>query len=111
THLYNWLKIIKSDSLEELDMIADKHDEFKEATKYLKEISQDEAMREIAFKRETFLRDWAARNKQSFNKGLEQGIEQRNIELAKNMLFKNMDYELIAELTGLELEEIQKLQK
>jgi len=27
------------------------------------------------------------------------------------MLFKNMNYELIAELTGLELEEIQKLQK
>jgi len=114
THLYNWLKIIKSDSLEELDMIADKHDEFKEATEYLKEISQDEAMREIAFKRETFLRDWAARNKQYFNKGLEQGIEQgiekEKLSLAKNALKMNLSLEQISMLTGLSINEIEQLQ-
>jgi len=114
THLYNWLKIIKSDSLEELNMIAKKHDEFKEAAEYLKEISQDEVMREIAFKRETFLRDWAARNKQSFNKGLEQGIEQgeeqKAINIAKNMLKRGTPIEYILEDTGLDINIIKKLQ-
>ena len=110
THLYNWLKIIKSDSLEELNMIAKKHDEFKEAADYLKEISQDEVMREIAFKRETFLRDWAARNKQSFNKGLEQGIEQGLILTAKNMLKRGTPIEYILEDTGLDINTIKQLQ-
>ena len=92
-------------------MIAKKHDEFKEATDYLKEISQDEVMREIAFKRETFLRDWAARNKQSFNKGLEQGIEQEKIALVKNLLEMNvLSLEQISQATGLSINEIKQLQ-
>ena len=41
--------------------------------------------------------------------GIETGIEQRNIEIAKNMIAKNMDISLISELTGLSIEEIEKI--
>jgi len=46
-------------------------------------------------------------------KGIEQGIEQgskeKQLEIAKNMLNKNMDIETIIEITGLTEEEIEKL--
>ena len=41
--------------------------------------------------------------------GIETGIEQRNTEIAKNMLEKNMDVSLISELTGLTIEEIKNI--
>ena len=41
--------------------------------------------------------------------GIERGIEQRNTEIAKNMLEKNMDVSLISELTGLTIEEIKNI--
>ncbi len=43
------------------------------------------------------------------NKGLEEGIKQKAIETAKNMLNKGLDIELISECTGLDIKEIEKL--
>ncbi len=44
-----------------------------------------------------------------FEKGIEQGIRHKEIETAKKMLSKGMAVALIAEITGLSEEEIQKL--
>ena len=48
-------------------------------------------------------------------KGIEQGIEKgkntRNIEIAKNLLQKNIDINIISETTGLSKEEVEKLKK
>ena len=41
--------------------------------------------------------------------GIKQGIEQEKCSLAKSMKSKNMDIELISELTGLSIEEIENL--
>ena len=41
--------------------------------------------------------------------GVSQGIEQRNIEIAKNMLKDTQDYELISKYTGLDTNTLQKL--
>ena len=41
--------------------------------------------------------------------GLEEGIGQRNIEIAKNMINKNIDINIISEVTGLTIEEIENL--
>ena len=43
--------------------------------------------------------------------GIEQGIEQRNIEIAKNLLKQNIDINIISKSTGLSTEEIKNLQK
>ena len=41
--------------------------------------------------------------------GIEQGMEQEKYSLARNMKNKNMDLNLISELTGLSIEKIEKL--
>lgn len=41
--------------------------------------------------------------------GLEEGSKQKELEIAKNMLNKNMDIETISEITGLTKEEIESL--
>ena len=41
--------------------------------------------------------------------GVSQGIEQRNIEIAKNMLKDTQDYELISKYTGLDTNTLEKL--
>ena len=41
--------------------------------------------------------------------GREEGIKENQISMAINMKNKNMDIELISELTGLSIEEITKL--
>ena len=43
------------------------------------------------------------------NKGYEQGIEQRNMEIAKTMLKKGYSIDEIADISGLTKEEIEKL--
>ena len=45
------------------------------------------------------------------SQGLQQGAEQKAIETAKNMIQKNLNFELIAECTSLPLEKIQQLAK
>ena len=41
--------------------------------------------------------------------GIKEGIEQEKYSLARNMKNKNMDLNLISELTGLSIEKIEKL--
>ena len=43
--------------------------------------------------------------------GLSEGISQRNIEIAKNMIKEKMDISIISKVTGLSKEEVQKLQE
>lgn len=41
--------------------------------------------------------------------GLKQGYKEKSIEIAKNMLLKDMDIKMISEITGLTMEEIKGL--
>ena len=45
----------------------------------------------------------------SYNTGYDEGISQRNIEIAKMMLQDTKDYNLISKYTGLSIEEISRL--
>ena len=45
------------------------------------------------------------------NYGIEQGIEQKAIETAKQGLLLNLSYEQISQLTGLSLEIVEQLAK
>lgn len=46
-----------------------------------------------------------------FNAGIEQGSKEKALEIAKNMLLKNLDNTIISEVTGLSLDEISKLKE
>ena len=42
-----------------------------------------------------------------YQKGREEGMNQRSLEIARNMLVKGMDASTVLEITGLSMEEIQ----
>ena len=45
----------------------------------------------------------------SYDTGLEQGSKQKELEIARAMLNKKMNIETISEITGLSIEEIEKI--
>jgi len=49
--------------------------------------------------------------KEGLKEGLDKGLKEGKIEIAKNMLKKGLDINLISELSGLAIEEVEKLDK
>ena len=45
----------------------------------------------------------------SYDTGLEEGMEKRNIEIAKNMLKEKIEISLISKMTGLSVDTIKEL--
>ena len=73
---------------------------------------------ELAKINEKFRSDYIALNiretdiyEEGRNDGIEQGIEQKAIETAKQGLLLNLSYEQISQLTGLSLEIVEQLAK
>ena len=95
--------------------------------KDIKKLSKDKVVREYMEKIEKLNNDsmfinWITKEKdeqmikntQLYNatqNGLNLGIEQRNIEIAKNLLEQNIDISVIMNATGLTKGEIESLQK
>jgi predicted transposase/invertase (TIGR01784 family) len=102
SELWYWMKFIKSDNREVLDMIAERSPQMRKAVGVLKELSADERTRMLYEEREIARRDIA-----SMLGGARR--EERN-EIARNLLAMDMPVENIIKATGLTYEEIQKLQ-
>ena len=89
---------------------------YKVVAKYMKEVDEvnkDPEFREYMSKEED---DMKIRNslikeatENGFNKGIEQGIEQRNIEIVNNLLNTNMSISEISKIVNLPEEEIIKI--
>ena len=45
------------------------------------------------------------------SQGISQGVEQRNVEIAKNMLKEKLDIATISRMTGLDADTLEKLSK
>ena len=48
---------------------------------------------------------------QGISQGISQGVEQRNVEIAKNMLKEKLDIATISRMTGLDADTLEKLSK
>lgn len=114
--LDTWLKFI--DNPEEMNMEDIHNDEsIEQAQELLEKISQDEYERELEWKRELFQMDLKAYKatalekgmKEGLEKGIEKGIEKEKIRIAKSLLEKNIDLQVISECTGLSIAEIENL--
>ena len=130
--LLNWCKfIINPESLGEEEMEENKNIE--KAKKVLEKISQDEKERDLAYRRERAIRDQNAIRqagyfdgreegkregkieglKEGKEEGLKEGIKKgridEKIDIAKNMLLKNVDIQLISEFTNLTIDEINDI--
>jgi predicted transposase/invertase (TIGR01784 family) len=87
------------------------------ATESLRKVSSDPLMKMKQLSQMKATKDWKSdlaseRNagvEEGITQGITRGISQRNIEIAKKLLLKNMDLEDISDTTGLTVEEIEKL--
>ena len=118
TTLYEWAKLFKAESWEEIRMLAEKYEEFDECATALAQLTEDEKIRMQCEARD----DYIARQK-----GLERRITERvtkevteriteevTEQVAENLaikLFDVLDVSVISEKTGLSIEQLEQLKK
>ena len=102
TPLWNWLKFLDARTEEELNMIAEKSPQVKQAVVRLIELSADEKARALYEAREKERRDNLSREKGA--------LKEQAFAIAKNLLGIGLSVEQIIAATGLTREEIESLQ-
>lgn len=123
--LAKWCKFIKSPR-EVSDSIMKENENIKKAKEELEKISESEYDRRMAELREKAILDDLAYIKTGYNEGIRDGIEQgikqgikegirkgtleEKKNIAKHMLKEKMDVEVVCKITGLDKEEIEKMQ-
>ena len=112
--LLSWMKFFTSDNLELIEEELKEENQImsKVIEEYKKFTSDDKMMRAYAA-REAFLvgqKMMLRREREDgFDEGKLEGIKEGQISMAKSMKTKNMDINLISEITGLTIDEIEKL--
>ena len=118
--LEKWLLFLKGNK-QMKEALAMESSTMKEAFEEIRRLSEDPATRRIAEYRDFQLRDQIQREydarKEGMEKGLEQGLEQgreqarvtRDREIVMNMHTKKIPTEVIAELTGIGLENVLRI--
>ena len=105
--LEQWLTFILNEDVEGIKMIDNEF--VQKAEDELEYINADEEERMRAKFRERAEWDYNASMKSMYSAGKSDGIKEQSISIAKKMLEKNLDIEIIIETTGLTKEEIEKL--
>ena len=107
----------------EVIQIMEENKNIKKAIEELEQVSGNEKLRRIAELKEKYIRDEQASieyaqnvgYKDGYKNGEEEGIKkgknERNIEIAKNLLSQNIDIEIIENATGLNKAEIEKMKQ
>ena len=83
--------------------------DIQKAKQILEDISKDEHERYLAELRLKYIMDQKAIEDAGYDKGLAQGSKNKQIEIVKKMLAKNIDLNTISEITELSIEEIKKI--
>ena len=129
TKLCAWLRFVRATKEEEFDMLAQRDADIGMAVVKLKELSQDERLRELAISREKLQWDIASRERGAERRGLETGLKRGRKEgwekgreegwgkgqsetqrvIARNLLKLGIPLVEIVQATGLSETEIQRL--
>ena len=108
-----WMMFINNPNEMEVQEIMKENKEIEEAVVEIREMTQDEKLERLAFLRQKAIMDekaiYAAGLDKGEIKGRETGIKENQIEVAKKMKEKNIDINIIEEITKLTKEEIEKL--
>lgn len=100
-----WMMFLNEPGSMEVDKIMEKNEEIKEAKVTLRELSEEESKQQIAELREKYILD----TQDIFQTGIEKGISNEKINIAKKLLKINMPIKQISEITGLSEEKIKEL--
>lgn len=116
-----WMMFINNPNEVEVQEIMKENKEIEEAVVEIVEMSEDEKLERLAFLREKAIMDEKAIYAAGLDKGeirgkelgielgRKEGIKENQIEVAKKMKEKNIDIDIIEEITKLTKEEIEKL--
>ena len=112
-----WLLFLDDPETKELKEIMEKNEDVKEAVIEVRKLSQDEQLQREAELREKAIMDEKAIYQAGLDNGKEEGEKlgrkkgrvETMKEVAKKLLKQNMNIENVAEITGLTIEEIEKL--
>ena len=112
-----WMLFLDNPNQKEVVQIMKENKDINKAIDELEQVSGNEKLRRIAELKEKYIRDEQASIAYAQNEGYKQGEEkgkvegknERNMEIAKKLLKKQMSTKDIAEVTGLSVEEMKKL--
>ena len=112
-----WLLFLDNPELKEVEEIMERNKEVKEAVIKVRKMSEDEKLQRLADLREKAIMDEKAIYQAGLNNGeergkklgREQGRAETIKEMVKKLLKQNMKIETISEITGISIEEIEKL--
>lgn len=109
----NFLKKADEYSKSKLPKELEEVPTIKKALEALETMYLTEEERELYEGRLKWIRDEqiaiASAEKRGREEGMKEGVEKRNIEIAKNMLESGMEIDLVAKITGVSIEEIKKI--
>ena len=109
--MWQWLTFICNKNRKEVERVMKENKEIEKANEELEYLTGDDAVRRIAFLREKAERDYISNMSGAREEGIEEGEKKKTIEIAKEMLSKGMDIELIKEITKLTEEELENIKK
>ena len=107
--LNQWLALIDTEDKERVDVAMKENEKVKEAINKVDDFMSDEEAREIVRLREKWQMDYDSSMSSAKEDGYEEGKLEKQIEIAKKLLIKNIDIEEIADITSLSKEEILKI--
>jgi len=104
-----WAKFISSERKEDFEMLAAKSSYLNSAYQQLQLISQDKEKRLEYEARQKAILDYNQSMWEAEQRGREAGEHERNIQIAKNMIEKGFDKNIIMEITNLTIKETDSL--
>lgn len=111
--IVQWMWFLSNPNQTEVLDVMKKNLKIEEAMELLEQISQDKKLqRRIELRQKAILDENSAKTSNiqyGMKQGLEKGKIAEKLEIAKNMLAKSMDVSIISDVTGLSIEEINKL--
>lgn len=105
--LLEWLSFLNNPESKEVTNYMKNNESMKKAKEKLNTMSEDERIRRLAELREKAILDELEVKAYNYRKGKNDGLEQKNKEIAKKMKEKNYKIEDIIDLTNLSKEEIE----
>ena len=105
-----WTEFLRNPESEKVRKLEMSIEEIREAKDELIRLSNDDKQRELYEMRSKILKDKVSALNEAERKGIEKGIQQEKIEIAKNLM-DVLDDETISLKTGLTVEKIQQLRK
>ena len=109
--MWQWLTFICNKNRKEVERVMKENKEIEKANEELEYLTGDDAVRRIAFLREKAERDYISNMSGAREEGIEEGEKKKTIEIAKEMLAKGIEIELIKEITKLTEEELENIKK